>query len=68
MDVSLFKNVPLGEKRQLQLRAEGFNVFNIQSLAAPTGAAATIGNAQAGKITSIVGTPRQLQFGARFIF
>ncbi|HEV2964162.1 MAG TPA: carboxypeptidase-like regulatory domain-containing protein [Candidatus Angelobacter sp.] len=68
MDVSLFKNVPLGEKRQLQLRAEGFNVFNIQSLAAPTGAAATIGNAQVGKITSIVGTPRQLQFGARFIF
>src|SRR5262249_49369488 len=68
MDVSLFKNVPLGESRQLQLRAEGFNVFNIQNLAAPTGNAATIGNTAAGTITSIVGNPRQLQFGARFIF
>jgi hypothetical protein len=68
MDVSLFKNVPLGESRKLQLRAEAFNIFNIQSLAAPTGSAATIRNTQAGKITSIVGNPRQLQFGARFIF
>jgi len=68
MDVSLFKNIPLGESRQLQLRAEGFNVFNVQNLSAPTGNAATIGNSAAGKITSIVGNPRQLQFGARFIF
>jgi len=68
MDVSLFKNIHLTETKQLQLRAEGFNVFNIQNLAAPTGNAATIGNLNAGKISSIVGNARQLQFGARIIF
>jgi hypothetical protein len=73
MDVSLFKNIPLGETRQLQLRFEAFNVFNIQNLAAPgssgTANGTTIGNATGvGAITSLVGTPRQLQFGAKFIF
>jgi hypothetical protein len=73
MDVSLFKNIPLGETRQLQLRFEAFNVFNIQNLAAPgssgTANGTTITNATGvGAITSIVGTPRQLQFGAKFSF
>jgi outer membrane receptor protein involved in Fe transport len=68
MDISLFKNIPLGETRQLQLRAEAFNVFNIQNLSTPTGNAATIGQKTAGAVTSIVGNPRQLQFGVRFTF
>ncbi len=73
MDVSMFKNITLGETRQLQIRFEAFNVFNIQNLAAPgsSGSAngTTIGNATGvGGITSIVGTPRQMQFGARFTF
>jgi hypothetical protein len=72
MDFSMFKNVPLGETRQLQLRIEGFNVFNIQNLAAPGSSGSTngttIGNKGAGVVSSIIGNPRQLQFGARFIF
>jgi hypothetical protein len=73
LDVSLFKNISLGEARSLQLRFEAFNVLNIQNFAAPgsSGSAngTTIGNASGvGGITSIVGTPRQLQFGAKFSF
>jgi hypothetical protein len=29
---------------------------------------ATIGNSTAGTITTIVGTPRQIQLGAKFLF
>ena len=75
MDVSLFKNIPLGESRQLQLRAEGFNVFNIQNYAAPSSNASNVANGGliqkgAGAISGLVSNlnPRQLQFGARFIF
>src|SRR5262249_5790782 len=69
LDVSLGKTIPLGETRELQLRFEAFNVFNIQNLAAPPSGGTTIGNATGvGTITGIVGTPRQLQFGAKFKF
>jgi hypothetical protein len=66
VDLSLFKNVPLSDKRLLQLRLEAFNVFNIQNLGVPSGT--TIGVAGAGAVTTIVGTPRQIQLGVRFVF
>jgi len=58
--------VPLNGNRVLQLRVEAFNAFNIQNLGVPSGT--TIGVAGAGQITSIVGNPRQIQLGARFVF
>jgi hypothetical protein len=73
MDVSLAKNILLTEGKSLQLRFEAFNILNIQNYAAPTGNPTSIGtgatiNAGVGQITNIVGNPRQMQFGARFVF
>jgi hypothetical protein len=69
VDLSLFRNVPFGGDKTLQLRIEAFNVFNIQNLGVPNGT--TIANplpAGVGQVTSIIGTPRQIQLGARFVF
>jgi hypothetical protein len=73
-DLSLFKSFPIREGMKLQLRGEAFNVFNIQNLDAPS--AVTINSsgssiaAGAGRITALAQgtTPRQLQFGIRFVF
>lgn len=75
MDFSLFKSIPLPkEGMELQLRFEAFNIFNIQNLDVPGGAGASggagtqLGNAAFAQITGLASPPRQLQFGARFIF
>jgi hypothetical protein len=70
LDFALFKNIPLGGARKLQLRAEGFNITNRVNLGLP---AATVFNSSgrvssAGQITSIVGTARQFQFGVKVEF
>ena len=65
IDFSLLKNIPLGEARALQLRFEGFNVFNFQILGTPGN---TIGLSSAGVVTSVASTPRQLQLAAKFTF
>lgn len=64
-DFGLQKNVPFGEARQLQLRFEAFNLFNHMDLGNP---ATRIDRSSPGRITSISHAPRQLQFGARFVF
>jgi hypothetical protein len=66
MDFSVFRKVRVTESKEFQLRAEAFNLFNIMNLGVPS--VTTIGQAGAGRITSIVGNPRQLQLGLRFIF
>jgi hypothetical protein len=69
MDASLFKSVPLPrEGWDLQLRFEAFNVFNVQNYDVPSGT--NLSNANPGRITALAGgtTPRQLQFGLRFLF
>jgi len=76
VDFSLFKSFPLREGMSIQLRGEAFNVFNIQNWDTPANANLTL-NATATSIASNVSrvttlaqgtTPRQLQFGIRFIF
>jgi hypothetical protein len=60
----------------LQFRAEFFNIFNHTNLALPssTGGGAQLfvgGGARtgsAGQITSMVGTPRQIQFALKMTF
>jgi hypothetical protein len=66
MDFSVFRKVRISESKEFQLRAEAFNLFNIMNLGVPS--VTTIGQAGAGRITSIVGNPRQLQLGLRFVF
>jgi hypothetical protein len=66
LDFSLVKNIPIRESKAIQIRFEGFNVLNFQVMANPAGT--TIGNANAGQVTGIASTPRQLQFGAKILF
>jgi len=64
-DLSLSKNLLIGERRSLDLRADAFNVFNHVNLANP---AATIDESGAGQITAIQVPMRQMQFGLHFQF
>jgi hypothetical protein len=64
-DMSLFKNIPIGERFSINLRAEFFNVFNIQNYGVPD---STITDTTVGLITSNVTNPRQIQFGAHLNF
>ena len=64
-DFSLFKEFRVKADTRIQFRAEIFNAFNTTQFDLPN---ASIGAAQAGTITGIVGTPRQIQFGGKFLF
>jgi hypothetical protein len=65
LDFSLFKQFAIRERWKLQFRAEFFNLFNTPQFDLPN---ATIGNPAAGVISSIVGTPRQIQFALHLAF
>jgi hypothetical protein len=65
-DLSLFKNFDLAtEKAKLQLRLEGFNIFNTPSFSNPAG---VFGTATFGSITSTLFPNRQIQLAAKIIF
>src|SRR5262249_24167258 len=64
-DFSLFKEFSITERVRLQFRTEFFNIFNTPQFDLPN---ASIGAGNAGTITAIVGSPRQLQFGFKMIF
>ncbi|MGH9769582.1 MAG: hypothetical protein ACREAB_19320 [Blastocatellia bacterium] len=72
----MFKSVPLREGWNLQLRFEAFNVFNVQNFDVPGGIGSAGGSgvnlsvANPGRISGLAAgtTPRQLQFGLRFVF
>nr|MBA3440416.1 TonB-dependent receptor [Pyrinomonadaceae bacterium] len=64
-DFSLFKEFQIIEDLKLQFRTEFFNLFNTPQFDLPN---AAIGAGSAGTITSIVGTPRQIQFGLKVVF
>jgi len=74
MDLSMFKSFPIREEWNLQLRFEAFNVLNIQNWDTPSALTvntnATSIAANAGRVTGLAQgtTPRQLQFGIRFVF
>jgi hypothetical protein len=64
-DFSLFKEFRIQESFRLQFRTECFNLFNTPQFDLPN---ASIGAGNAGTITGIVGTPRQIQFGLKAVF
>jgi outer membrane receptor protein involved in Fe transport len=70
VDLGLQKNVGLGGSRELQVRVEAFNVFNHINWNITTPAAFTAIDqpATAGRITSMFGRPRQIQFGFRLLY
>ena len=64
-DFSLFKDFRITQGVRLQFRSECFNCLNTPQFDLPN---AAIGAGNAGTITSIVGTPRQIQFGVKALF
>jgi len=74
-DIALFKNVPLGGSRRLQLRLEAFNFPNYSNLDNPAGSATggATGNilnptsADFGRVLGKTGN-RNLQLGVKFMF
>lgn len=71
IDFSVVKNTKLDETRELQFRAEVFDVFNRANFGQP---GRVVGSATFGQITNTrfptgdSGSSRQLQFGLKFIF
>jgi outer membrane receptor protein involved in Fe transport len=71
VDLMISRALTLGQTRSLQLRFEVFNLLNRSNFALPTreifnpdGTYRT----DAGRITSTVGTPRQMQLGAKIVW
>jgi hypothetical protein len=63
-DLTMMKNIPLGTRLRVQIRAEVFNLFNTVNYNNPN---ASFGSAGFGRITS-AGSMRQGQLGAKLIF
>ncbi|MDE0105020.1 MAG: TonB-dependent receptor [Bryobacterales bacterium] len=64
-DFSLFKVVPLTERRRLEIRLEAFNVFNHIDWAPP---GTLVGRAGAGRVSATAHAPRVLQLGIKLHF
>jgi hypothetical protein len=66
-DMALHKRVALGERRQVELRAEAFNVFNHAQF---FGAAAVNGNIHSASFGQVVSAmaPRVVQLALKFQF
>jgi hypothetical protein len=69
VDLALTRDIRLGERYKVSLRAEGTNVFNLVNLGQPGNSVPAAGSTSAtfGVITS-ASAMRRLQFGARFTF
>jgi hypothetical protein len=68
LDLSIFKNFPLGEQKNFQFRAEFFNLTNTVQLGVPNSTWNPNNLSIFGQVTSAASTPRQIQFGLRFTF
>jgi hypothetical protein len=64
-DLALSKDTKLSERVGVEVRAEAFNVLNNVNFALPV---SDISDSEFGQITSTVGGPRTMQFGARLRF
>jgi trimeric autotransporter adhesin len=64
-DMSLFKNIPIGESLKAQFRLEALNAFNTPLFYGPN---TSFGSSNFGKITTQANFSRQLQLALRFSF
>jgi hypothetical protein len=70
-NLSLTKNFKMGETRRLQIRAEALNAFNHPYFGAGMGlnpGTTAAPNAAFGLVTTQRNNPRDIQFGAKFVF
>ena len=66
VDLSLFKTFPMANYGSVELRFEGFNIFNWAQYNQPN---SSLGDTNFGKITGTrLNTERQVQLAARYIF
>jgi hypothetical protein len=65
VDAALSKLVSLGASRRVELRVEAFNLFNTFNGDVPE---VNFSSPAFGRITSMAGAPRILQFGIRYTF
>jgi hypothetical protein len=68
VDISLFKNFSLGGERKLRLDISSYNVANRKQLGAPNVSSASNNFQGFGNIGTTINSPRQFQFGSRFVF
>ena len=70
LDLSLFKNIALSERKNLQFRAESFNLVNRANFSTPNDIVFANGTASpsAGLITSTATSSRQIQLSLKLIF
>ncbi|MGA9390058.1 MAG: carboxypeptidase regulatory-like domain-containing protein [Candidatus Sulfotelmatobacter sp.] len=66
-DAALIKNLPLSESKSLQLRFEGFNIFNHAQFYGPSSVNGNINSASFGQVVSAA-APRLMQVAIKFIF
>lgn len=65
VDLSFSRNVNFAQGRRVELRVEAFNLFDHVNWADPN---VTVGSATAGRITGTAGSPRIMQFAAKYSF
>jgi len=61
----LFKELAIAEKVTTQFRAELFNAFNTPTFGSPN---LSVNSSAFGRITSQANSPRQIQFGLKFLW
>ena len=66
IDLSFLKDIPFGETRYFEFRAEFFNFANHPSFSNPSANIST--PAAVGKIRGTSVDPRAIQFGAKIVF
>ncbi|MGA8488817.1 MAG: carboxypeptidase regulatory-like domain-containing protein [Terriglobales bacterium] len=66
-DMALLKNIRLTESKSLQLRLEGFNIFNHAQFFGPQSVNGDINSSSFGQVVS-ANPPRLVQLGAKFFF
>ena len=62
---SIIKRFPITESKNIEFRAEFFNLFNSPQFDLPN---PSIGNPAGGRITATIGPNRQIQMGLRLSF
>lgn len=70
VDFSVLKSTAITEGVTLEFRAEAFNIFNRVNFGAPNATvfSGTSTSLQAGQISTLATTPRQIQFGLKLLF
>ena len=67
-DVSLYKGTQIGDRFNVQFRAEMFNTFNRVQLGMPNAVCCTATNSQFGVISTQQNNPRQAQFALKVTY